>query len=426
MSSTLDARPVVSSPVAPNPARAATVLTESQLRDYERDGFLVIRGAIPDADIERLERAVDRNPPIDGTLDPTAPVYPAPGRYTLALNCLKDPDLAFLAEHPAILPVAADALGDDPRLTAYVIYDRTPGGNGLPIHHDYKRWRPVGSSMNWLFTIVPFCDYDEAAGPLYVSPGSHLLDRVAPGLERPMEVAPAVTPAESTFVDPELKRGDLLLMNQHLWHRASPNKSNHHRQGAFNKYAAASAPPATGFFLYDDDVYEAISPENRSIIAVHSNKPIATTRAVLVREGKTEPEVLVVPAGDDSERLTLPGGPTFIERAIPDWDHGNLIASLQAALRADLRIETPWVSYVGDFDEGDHVCRVYGYTIPSGLGFPVPYTPGQWLGRSQLESARDQLAYGWETEAVDRWLDPAPIRGKGLTQAQCRINQFAY
>lgn len=426
MSSTLDARPVVvSSPVAPNPARAATVLTESQLRDYERDGFLVLRGAIPDADIERLEGAMDRNPPIDGTLDPTAPVYPAPGRYTLALNCCKDPDLAFLAEHPAILPVAADVLGDDPRLTAYVIYDRTPGGNGLPIHHDYKRWRPVGSSMNWLFTIVPFCDYDEAAGPLYVSPGSHLLHRVTPGLERPMEVAPAVTPAESSFVDPELKRGDLLLMNQHLWHRASPNNSNHHRQGAFNKYCAASAPPATGFFLYDDDVYEAISPENRSIIAVHSNKPIATTRAVLMREGKTEPEFLVVPAGDGG-RLTLPGGPTFIERAIPDWDHGNVIASLQAALRDDLRIETPWVSYVGDFDEGDHVCRVYGYTIPTGLGFPVPYTPGQWLGRSQLESGRDQLANGWETEAVDRWIDPAPIRGKGLTQAQSRLNQFAY
>ena len=139
--------PVVDSPVAPSPARPATVLSAAQLRHYERDGFLVLRNQIPDHDIERLERAVDRNPPLDGTLDPTAPVYPAAGRYTLALNCLKDPDLAFLAEHPAILAVAADVLGDDPRLTAYVIYDRTPGGNGLPIHNDYKRWRPVGSSQ---------------------------------------------------------------------------------------------------------------------------------------------------------------------------------------------------------------------------------------------------------------------------------------
>jgi Phytanoyl-CoA dioxygenase (PhyH) len=415
------------SPVTPRSARAATTLRASQLRDYERDGFLVLRGAIPDADIVRLEGAVHRNPPIDGTLDPTAPVYPAPGRYTLALNCLKDPDLAFLAEHPSILPAAADVLGDDPRLTAYVIYDRTPGGNGLPIHNDYKRWRPVGSSMNWLFTIVPFCDYDAATGPLFVSPGSHRLERVTPGLERPLEVAPAVTPEESSFVDPELRRGDLLLMNMHLWHRASPNKSAHHRMGAFNKYAAATAPPATGFFLYDDDVHAALSPEHRSILGVHSNKPIGTTRAVLVRTGKGgAPEVLCVPADGTDGKLQLPGGAAVVERAIPDWDHGNVIASLQAALRTEVRIETPWVSYLGDFDEGDHLCRVYGYTVPAGLGFPVPYTPGEWLVRNQLESAPERLAFGYELEALDRWLDPTIVRGKGLSQAQCRINQYAY
>ncbi len=408
------AGPFPSSPVLPGRARPATLLTESQLRDYERDGFLVLRGAIPDHEISRLEGAMSRNPPIDGTLDPTAPVYPAPGRYTLALNCAKDPDLAFLAEHPTVLGAAADVLGDDPRLTAYVIYDRTPGGNGLPIHHDYKRWRPVGSSMNWLFTIIPFCDYDAAAGPLFVAPGSHRLDRISRGPERPLEVAPAVRPTQADMVDPELKRGDLLLMNQHLWHQASPNTSDHHRQGAFNKYAAASAPPATGFFLYDDDVYEALSPENRSILGVHSDKPIGTTRVVLMREGKAEPEMLVMPADGAEGRVRLPGGETFVERAIPDWDRGNMIAALQDNLRRECRIETPWVSYLGDWDEGDHLCRVYGYT------------PGQWLTRSQLESGRDQLAYGYELEALDRWLDPSYVRGKGLSQAQCRVNQFAY
>lgn len=426
--------PVVDNPVAPSPARPATVLSAAQLRDYERDGFLVLRNQIPDHEIERLERAVDRNPPLDGTLDPTAPVFPAPGRYTLALNCLKDPDLAFLAEHPAIVPVAADLLGDDPRLTAFVIYDRTPGGNGLPIHNDYKRWRPVGSSMNWLFTIVPFCDYDTAAGPLFVSPGSHRLERVSRGADGPcpVEVAPAIRPDESSFVDPEIRRGDLLLMNMHLWHRASPNKATHHRQGAFNKYCAASAPPATGFYLYDDDVHAALSPDNRSILGVHSDQPLATTRLVLMREGKSEPELLVLPAdtatagqSGPAGQLRLPGGPTFVERAIPDWDHGNVIASLQANLRVELRIETPWGSYIGDFDEGDHLCRVYGYTLGD-QGFPVPYTPGQWLGRSQLASAYDQLAFGYELEAFDRWLDPTVIRGKGLTQAQSRIDQFAY
>jgi hypothetical protein len=398
------------------------MLSAGQLRDYERDGFVVLRSQLADAEITRLERAVARNPPLDGTLDPAAPVYPDPGRYTLALNCLKDPDLAFLAEHPNVTAAAAAALGDEPRLTAYVIYDRTPEGPGIPSHNDYKRWRPVGSSMNWLFTIVPFCDFDAEAGPLYVAPGSHHLERVSAGRERPLEVAPPIRPDEADFVDPELRRGDLLLMNMHLWHRADGNNASHHRVGAFNKYAAASAPPATGYFLYDDDVHAALSAEHRSVLAVHSDRPIATTRLVLMREGRSEPEMLCLAAEDG--QLRLPGGPTFVERAIPDWDRGNVIASLQAALRDELRIETPWVSYLGDFDEADHLCRVYGYTL-SGHGFPVPY-PGRWLGHSQLIADQDQLAFGYELEALDRWLDPTVVRGKGLTQAQSRVDQYAY
>jgi len=401
-------------------------LTPGQLRDYERDGFLLLKGHMPEADIERVERGFQRNPPLDGTLDPNRPEYPNPGRYTLAQSCLKDPDLGFLAEHAGITTPAADVLGGDPRLTAYVIYDRTPEGPGLPMHNDYKRWRPVGSSMNWVFTIVPFCDFDAAAGRLYVVPGSHHIERVTPGSERPLEVAAPVMPNEADLIDPGLERGDLLLMNMFLWHKADANHSDHHRVGAFNKYASADAPPATGYFLFDDDVPAALAPENRSLIATHSNKPLATTRLVLTRaDDERDPQILLTNRADG--KLQLPGGPTFIEQAIPDWDRGNVVASLQASLRQQIRIETPWVSWVGDFDEGDHLCRTYAYTL-TGLGFPVPYSEGRWLSRSQLANARadGDLAHGYEVEALDRWLDPTVVRGKALTQAQSRVNQYAY
>ena len=397
-------------------------LSESDLRQYQRDGFLVLKGRIPDTDIARIEDGFARNPPLDGTLDVGGAKYPEPGRYTLAQNCLKDPDLAPLAENPAIVSAAADVLGGDPRLTAFVIYDRTPGGPPIPSHNDYKRWRPVGSSMNWAFTIVPFCDFDSKAGQLFVAPGSHRLDRVTVGHERPLCVAPPVKPPETDYIDPELERGDLLLMNMHTWHRANGNNSDHHRVGAFNKYAAADAPPATGYFLYNDDVYEALSPENRSLLAVHDNKKITTTRLVLMRH-PSDPEIFLLD-DESTGRPILPGGETFVEQAIPDWDRGNVIASLQAALREQVRVETPWVSYLGDFDEGEHLCRVYGYTL-TGLGFPVPYD-GRWLSRSQLESSSDTIGFGYELEALDRWLDPSIVRGKGLTQAQSRINQYAY
>ncbi len=399
-------------------------LTPHQLADYERDGFVVLRGAFADAEITRLETGFARNPPLDGTLyDVKALNYPEPGRYTLANNCLKDPDLAFLAEHPVITSAVGDALGGDPRLTTYVIYERTPGGPGIPSHNDYKRWRPVGSSMNWAFTIVPFCDFDSAAGQLFVAPGSHRLDRISAGPERPLSVAPAIKPSEDDYIDPGLQRGDLLIMNMHTWHRASGNTSDHSRSGAFNKYAAADAPPATGYYLYDNDVHQALTPEGRSVIAVHSDKPVLTTRLLLTRETAGGESEILVMTGPDG-RLELPGGPVFVEEAIADWDRGNYLASLQAALRERLRIETPWASYVGDYDEGAGLCRLYAYDL-TGLGFPVAYK-GRWINRTQLESARDELAYGYEPEAWDSWLDPSIVRGKGLTQAQCRVNQYAY
>ncbi len=403
-------------------------LTDEQLAAYERDGFLLLKGRIPESDVQRFESALDRNPPLDGTIDPNAGNFPGPGRYTLAMNCLKDPDLAYLAEHPAIVPAVADVLGDQPRLTAFVIYNRTPGGQGLPMHNDYKRWRPVGSSMNWAFTIVPFCDFTPEAGRLFIAPGSHHLHRVTEGPERPLCVAPPIQPDQSDFIDPGLERGDLLLMNMHLWHWAEGNNSSNDRIGAFNKYAAADAPPATGYFLFDDDVHNALSAEGRELLAVHSDKPITTTRLLLMRERSgAEPEFYLAADLDPDAQagaLSLPGGSTFVEKAIPDWDRGNYIASLAAALRDKLRIELPWVSYVGDFDEGDHLCRVYAYTLP-GLGFPVAYADGRWLTRDEI-LAEPAVTFGYEAEAAARWLDPNVVRGKGLTQAQSRVNQYAY
>lgn len=402
----------------------ATGLTPSQLADYQRDGFVVLRNVFSDAEISRLETGFARNPPVDGTLyDVKSLTYPEPGRYTLANNCLKDPDLAFLAEHPAVTSAVGDALGGDPKLTTYVIYERTPGGAGIPSHNDYKRWRPVGSSMNWAFTVVPFCDFDSEAGQLFVAPGSHRLDRISVGPERPLAVEPAIKPSEADFIDPALCRGDLLVMNMHTWHRASGNTSDHSRSGAFNKYASADAPPATGYYIYDSDVHDALTPDGRSVLAVHSDLPVTTTRLLLTRPAAGDTQEILLMVGDDG-KLRLPGGPVFVEQAIADWDRGNYIASLQAAIRDRLRVETPWVSYVGDYAEPTGLCRLYAYDL-TGLGFPVSYD-GRWLNRQQVESARSDLAFGYEPDAWDLWCDPSIVRGKGLTQAQCRVNQYAY
>ena len=164
------------------------MLTPHQLSAYQRDGYLKLSGQVDEQSLVRFEQALARHRFDDG---PTpGKTWPESGaRYTLAKNCMADPDLAFIAEHSAIVPVARALLDDDPVLTAFVVYDRTTGGGGLPVHHDYKRWRPVGSSMNWCFSVVPLTDFDDETGQLFIAPGSHRLDRVRPGASRAQEVA---------------------------------------------------------------------------------------------------------------------------------------------------------------------------------------------------------------------------------------------
>jgi len=402
----------------------AVVLSSEQRAFYDREGYLVLRGAITDDLVSRLERGFARHPPLDGTLDPNSGRYPEPGRYTLATQCAADPDLGFIIEHPTIVSAAEALLGDAARLTAFVLYDRTPGGPGIPPHHDYKRWRPVGSSMNWLFTIVPFCDYDADNGPLYLAPRSHGLTAVRAGDGPCLEVTPPAAPTPEDFIDPGLRRGDLLLMNMHLWHYAPENRSSRHRAGLFNKYAAASAPPATGYYLYEDRVLETLSPAGRRLIAAHGDRPMVTTRALLTRRRDGELQLFGRP-GDAG--LTLPGGPCWDERAIPDWDLGNMIAPLRQHLREQIQVETPWLTWIGDFEEAGGLCRTYAYPVNAN-GFRGP-VDGDWVTVTDAAGevlADPGFAFGWEREALRRWLDPTVVRGKGVAQSQARIDQFAY
>ncbi len=397
------------------------MFTPEQHRQYQEQGFLVLRNVFTEAELNRLDDAADRHPPLDDGQDKGGVGnWPDPGRYTLAKSSWCDPDFVHFAEHPTIVAGASELLDDEVYLTAYVLYDRTPGGPGLPAHHDYKRWRPVGSSLDWLFTIIPMCDYDEQTGQLFVAPGSHHTERLIDRGEGVLHVNEAIRPDPDDFIDPQLKRGDLLYMNMHLWHKAADNRSNEHRRGLFNKYAARQCPPATGYYLFSDDVYELFSETGKELIAVHSNKVIETTRLLLQRDGVKGPEYFFV---SEDQALRLPGGPVKFEDAIPDWDIGNYIGALQANLLSDIRLETPWVTYVGDYEEDNHLCRVYAYPMNKN-GFPVSYHEGQWISLNDLQE--QVFTFGYETNVVEDWNQPSLIRGKGLSQAKSRVDQFAY
>ncbi len=388
-------------------------LTDRQRRQYEKEGYVVIRNAIPSADLTRFDAAIDRHVPHDAYAPGKS--YPEPAKYTLSQQVLGDPELARVAEHPVVVDAVEQLLGTSAHLTAYVIYVRTPGDQGSLAHNDYKRWRPVGSSMDWLFTVIPLTDFDAAHGPLLVAPGSHQLDKVSQLDERFWHRERPVPPNPTDFIDPQLRRGDLLLMNMYLWHQAPPNQQ--HRCGIFNKYAASDAPPATGYYLYNSAVYSAFSERGRRLLAVHADVTLKATRA-LITHGDA---VLLVE--DQEGYLALPGGEGWEEDVIPGWDHGNRVGALDAALQG-YGLDLPWLSYVGDFAEAGALTRVYGFPIADRPPITVVH---RWCDDADLSIllAAERLQQEYTLEALREWCRKDIRRGKALSQARAKADQYA-
>lgn len=397
------------------------VLTEAQKLDYQRDGYLVLRGALDDVELARLDAAIDRHVPADAYAP--GKVYPEAAKYTLSQQVLADPDMAYIAEHPKVLGPVEDLFGQPAHLTAYVVYVRTPGDVGSKMHNDYKRWRPVGSSMDWMFSIVPLTDFDDAHGPLLLAPGSHQLQRVTQESLHFWNRTCPERPDEGDFIDPGLRRGDLLLMNMYTWHWAPPNAG--HRIGVFNKYAAADAPPATGYYLFGNDVKAAFSEQGERVLAASSDKPILTTRLMLTH-GES-----VLLERDGENRWQLPGGAGWEEEAIPGWDQGSRIGALERLMLDDLALALPWVSYVGDYDEtwqGEAgLCRVYAHPCAQKpLLSDKAKTACTWFTRDELAAlSPEALVQAFAVDALALWLDAPLRRGKGLSQARSAVDQYA-
>ncbi|MGD9749945.1 MAG: phytanoyl-CoA dioxygenase family protein [Acidimicrobiia bacterium] len=401
-----------------------SALDAAQLAAFHTDGYLALRNVFGDADLERFERAVVNHPPLDQHV--AGQTYPGPGRWTLARNALADPDLAYLAARPELVEPVRAVLDDDPKLLMWAWYDRTPGGQGLPSHNDYKRWRPIGSSMRWTFAIVPFVDFDDVAGPLLVAPGSHRVahtqDPWAPvwNAERPRR------PAEDAFVDPQLRRGDLLLMDMHCWHRAGANNAAHHRTGMFTKWCAASQPPATGWFPHDESVRLGLGPEAEHLLGYWSAAPITATAALLERTRGERRQYLLI---ERDGRLSLPVGPAQKEGSIPDWDEGNLLAGLVDSLAVELKARLPWLSYVGDYGDrtdahGTGLTRTYGYRVPE-HAWGIQTAASVWLDAEAVRDRAASLTQPWVLDAIAEWERDDVIRGKGVTESTGRADQYA-
>ncbi len=217
------------------------LITGQQRETFEREGFLVVPGALPADLVATLTEMVDD---ITGSFelagfDPYAKQAFDPGRPFFFPNFLaQDQRFINLLDWPLTFPLVWGILGWN--IYSYhshfiVTRPRVTGGprtTRFGFHRDSGRvnLEMEGSPQPRLSLKVSFwlSDASQAGrGNLYVIPGSHLLDRVSlpPEGGQPEGAVPILAAP-----------GDAVLFDRRLYYSASPNDSSVTRKALFIGY----------------------------------------------------------------------------------------------------------------------------------------------------------------------------------------------
>lgn len=174
----------------------------------DREGYLVVPGALDAAWIGRLLRAFD---------DAAAQ---ASGTQHVAVSPATPEHEAWRAlhQHPALLAVAAHVLGPLFRVRDAHGRNPLPGFGQQGLHADWPERAP-GGGYHVVTALWMLDDFTAENGATRVVPGTHLITRAIPkSLGQPL-----ARHAEERIITG--RAGAVLLFNGHLWHSGRKNES---------------------------------------------------------------------------------------------------------------------------------------------------------------------------------------------------------
>lgn len=220
-------------------------LTPEQRKQWDEEGYLVIRNALSEKEVDELTAAVDR-------LNTEAQRQGHDSNRVLGVRTLVEKDDAFLnlIDHPNHLGIVLDIMGANIQLSESLLFVRPPSQSPAASWHQdgpspylYPR---VGGIMpllqlrvGWFLTDVDRPDM----GNFALAPGSHIhgFPKGAPDAlkvtsrTKYREVADIVS-AVPGAIQLVLKAGDAFLMHNALWHAVARNTSDIARKNLYYMY----------------------------------------------------------------------------------------------------------------------------------------------------------------------------------------------
>ena len=227
--------------------------TPTQPADWERDGFVVVRGLFAPDEVDELRKHFMRlraqgSHPGDMIADTKLGGDDPLRRYPrmIHMHHWDDTSLRWLLD-PRLRACLTCLLGREPYAVQTMLYFKPPGARGQALHQDnfYLRARPGTCAAAWL-ALDP-CD--EANGCMEVVPGSHKLPVLC--VEK-ADVRASFTdvtvpvPEGAPVVPAVMAPGDVLFFHGSLIHGSRPNASgDRFRRSLIGHYITGEAQMVT-------------------------------------------------------------------------------------------------------------------------------------------------------------------------------------
>ena len=241
-------------------------IPQEQIRQFDEEGYLVVRDVLDRASISALIEASDRL--IASDIQTSRQSNPT-GLYDGFRNSIALDDAYIpLMTHPTILPLVIHLLGSNLQLmTSHLIY-KYPNPLDTPEHHRAPGWHRdyLQAMMALGHYSIPrielkcayyFTDLSQPkSGNTMVVPGSN------------QATAPLAVPEGGDpdgAIEPLLNPGDCLLFENRTWHAGAVNLSDHIRKGIMVGFGYRWVMPMD--FRRQDPVFvEKLSPLERFLV----------------------------------------------------------------------------------------------------------------------------------------------------------------
>lgn len=211
-------------------------MTAGQRAAFDRDGYLVIRGALRPDEVAGVREAIDR---VYAGLAKAGSLGPDGSMHLLSAvaNC---PQVAGLIDHPATFGCVWSTLGWNVHVYHSHLDVHPPVRVDMPFRFD---WHQDGGRQNREIETTPrprlsvklaywLSDVSEPGrGNLKVVPGSHLEDWIDGPPRRDIR-----WPDPEGAIEVTAGPGDVLFFDRRIWHARSRNRSEHTRKAVFFGY----------------------------------------------------------------------------------------------------------------------------------------------------------------------------------------------